>query len=278
MDPDLGRLWLLLIGFVVGAYGTLIGAGGGFVLVPVLLFLYPQERPATITAISLAVVFFNALSGSFAYGRARRIDYRSGLTFAAATIPGAILGAIVNGFLPRGLFDVVFGGVLLALALLVIFRPIPRGAQFPESKPGMVTRVLVDAQGVRHEYSFHRWQGTLISAGVGFVSSLLGIGGGIIHVPALVLLFNFPAHIATATSHFILAIMAFTGTVVHLLSGDLGPGTGLIRALLLALGVIPGAQVGARLSPRVRSDLIVRLLGAALLLVGARLLLTPFFR
>jgi uncharacterized membrane protein YfcA len=269
-------LFLIPIGFAVGAFGTLIGAGGGFILVPVLLLLYPTEPPATITAISLAVVFFNALSGSFAYARARRIDYRTGLIFAAATVPGAIAGAVVVGYLPRVLFSVVFGLVLVVLALLVILRPVPRGGQGAKARPGMVSRVLVDARGERHEYSFFRWQGILISVGVGFLSSLLGIGGGIIHVPALVLLLEFPAHIATATSHFILAIMAFTGSAVHLITGDLGFGTGLLRALLLSLGVIPGAQVGARLSTRVRSDWIVRLLGAALLLVGARLLLTPF--
>jgi uncharacterized membrane protein YfcA len=268
-------LILIPLGFAVGAYGTLIGAGGGFILVPVLLFLYPNERPAEITAISLAVVFFNALSGSFAYARARRIDYRTGLTFAAATVPGAILGAIVVGYLPRVLFSVIFGLVLVALALLVILRPVPRGGHGAKARPGMVTRVLVDARGERHEYSFFRWQGILISVGVGFLSSLLGIGGGIIHVPALVLLLNFPAHIATATSHFILAIMSFTGSIVHVVNGELGPGAGLVRALLLAVGVVPGAQVGARLSHRVHGDWIVRLLGAALLLVGARLLLTP---
>ena len=87
----LAYLWLIPLGFMVGAYGTLIGAGGGFVLVPFLLILYPHETAETITAISLAVVFFNALSGSIAYARMRRIEYRSGLIFSAATIPGAIL-------------------------------------------------------------------------------------------------------------------------------------------------------------------------------------------
>ncbi len=75
-------------------YGTLIGAGGGFVLMPMLLLLHPDESPAKLTAISLAVVFFNALSGSVSYAMMRRIDYKSGLMFAAATIPGAIIGAL----------------------------------------------------------------------------------------------------------------------------------------------------------------------------------------
>jgi hypothetical protein len=81
-------LALMALGFCVGAYGTLIGAGGGFVLMPLLLILYPKENPEILTSISLAVVFFNALSGSEAYGLMKRIDYRSGLMFAAATVPG----------------------------------------------------------------------------------------------------------------------------------------------------------------------------------------------
>lgn len=83
--------WLLLLGLFVGAYGTLIGAGGGFVLVPILL-LYPDESPEIITSISPAVVFFNAASGSAAYARMGRIDYRAAAVFAAATVPGAVAG------------------------------------------------------------------------------------------------------------------------------------------------------------------------------------------
>lgn len=77
------ELLLLPLGFVVGAYGTLVGAGGGFVLVPALLLIYPGEKRSSITSISLAVVFFNALSGSAAYARLKRIDYVTGLIFAA---------------------------------------------------------------------------------------------------------------------------------------------------------------------------------------------------
>ena len=72
-------LWLIPLGVVVGTVGTMIGAGGGFLLVPVLLLMYPGVSPDNITAISLAVIFFNALSGTFAYSRMGRIDYRSGL-------------------------------------------------------------------------------------------------------------------------------------------------------------------------------------------------------
>ena len=108
--------WLIGMGAVVGIYGTLIGAGGGFVLVPLLLLLHPHVDPDRLTAISLAVVIFNALAGSESYAMMMRIDYKSGLLFASATIPGAILGALNTSAVPRQLFNIMFGVILLAAA------------------------------------------------------------------------------------------------------------------------------------------------------------------
>src|SRR4030043_433739 len=115
-------LWLIPLGFVIGAYGTLIGAGGGFVLMPLLLLLYPGENPEVITGISLAVVFFNALSGSVAYAKMKRIDYRSGLLFSLATIPGAILGALTTPYIPRRSFNMIFGLFLIVAAVFLLLH------------------------------------------------------------------------------------------------------------------------------------------------------------
>jgi len=104
---------------------------------------------------------------------------------------------------------------------------------------------------------------------VGYLSSFLGIGGGIIHVPALVYLLDFPVHIATATSHFVLAIMALTGTLVHIWDGSLKPG--VEPTLCLAIGVLLGAPVGAQLSSRLHGPWIIRGLALALGLVGIRI-------
>lgn len=267
------ELLLVLLGFVVGAYGTLVGAGGGFVLVPVLLLIYPHEKPVGITSISLAVVFFNALSGSAAYARLKRIDYFTGLIFAAAAIPGSIAGAFLVGAVPRRTFDVMFGAILMFLAAYTLWaagrttvmRPPLRGR-------GVITRVMPgDADGETFRYSYNMWQGLAYSAAVGFFSSLLGIGGGVIHVPVMITLLRFPVHVAVATSHFVLAIVSFSGSAVHVTNGDLA-GSNLVRALLLSAGVIPGAQVGARLAQRLHGPMIVRLLTVALLALGVRLL------
>jgi len=113
-------------------------------------------------------------------------------------------------------------------------------------------------------------RGVIYSSAIGFVSSFLGIGGGVIHVPLMVTQLGFPVHIATATSHFVLTFMAFTGSATHAISGTFAGGIGLRRAAALSVGVIAGAQLGARLSRRLSGELIRRVLGLALLAIAVR--------
>jgi len=242
---------LVAIGFGVGAFGTLIGAGGGFILTPILLLLYPHDSPRTITAISLATVFFNAASGTTAYARQKRIDYRSGIVFALATLPGAVGGALVVGSVSRRVFADVMGSVLALLAVWLI-----AGERWPLPVPKNRLRT-----------------GALYSLGVGFLSSFLGIGGGVIHVPLLVRALGFPVHTATATSHFVLAIMAGAGTLTHVGLGSFAHGHGLRRTAALSAGVVAGAQLGAHVSLRLRGAAIQWLLALALLALSARVMI-----
>jgi len=266
-------LGFIALGFGVGTYGTLIGAGGGFVLMPLLLLLYPQETPERLTSISLAVVFFNALSGSEAYARMKRIDYKSGLLFAIATIPGAILGALNTGYVPRRFFDTVFAILLVAGAAFLISRPnlMQAGRAGHRPHPHQMERHLIEGDGTSFDYSFNPMCGVVLSLFVGYISSFLGIGGGIIHVPVLVYFLHFPTHVATATSHFILAIMALTGTLVHIWTGAFAHG--VHHLISLAIGVVLGAQLGAYLSRFVKGSWIIRGLAAALGLAGVRILI-----
>lgn len=264
-------LLLCLLGFAVGVFGTLVGAGGGFILTPVLLLLYPHSSPELITAISLIVVFFNASSGSIAYARQRRIDYRSGVLFALCTLPGSVLGVLAADQVSRPTFDVIMGSVLLALAMWLSSGHKDAGVGHPDVG---VKRVLIDRAGTTYRYQARTRLGALLSVGVGFVSSFLGIGGGVVHVPLLVGVLGFPTHIATATSHFVLALMALVATVTHVLAGSFHHSLGLRRAAALSVGVIAGAQLGAVLSQRLSSHLIQRLLAGGLLLLGLRLVLS----
>jgi len=270
MSP-LTAVLLAGLGVVVGAFGTIIGVGGGFILVPVLLLAYPDDEPALVTGISLAVVFFNALSGSLGYARLRRIDYRTGLTFALATIPGAIVGAAATNWLPRQAFDLTFGLLLIAVSIYIAFRAGATSSERLATLRPTAHRSLTDSAGVTYVYSFNRELGITLAFLAGFIASLLGVGGGIVHVPAMVSLLNFPAHIATATSHFILVFTALTATVVHIVDGSLAEGWERVTAL--AVGVVVGAQIGARLSGRLPAGVIVRLLAGALFVVAIRLII-----
>lgn len=250
--------WLALLGLVVGCIGTLVGAGGGFILMPILALLYPIESPATLASISLAVVFFNALSGSIGYARQKLIDYRAGLIFLAAGIPGAILGALITSRIPRAAFDIILGVTLIVAACCILafgaIRPRTPASDHDSSPTPTRRRTL----------------GAAISFFVGIISSLLGIGGGIIHVPAMVYLLKFPVHIAAATSHFVLAGTSLAGTIAHLTGGEYTHG--FRRTAALALGAVVGAQIGARLARRTPSTWIMRGLAVALILVGLRVI------
>jgi len=257
--------FLGITGLFAGIFGTMIGIGGGIFFVPIFVLVFhftPQQAIGT----SLAAVFFNAFSGSLAYIRQKRVDIKSGWKFAAATLPGAFLGAWLVRYFTDYIMELVFGSVMILMALFIILR---------KDTPAIHTenihhsRKIIDSQNDIFEYTPKEGLGIAISFAVGIISSLLGIGGGIIHVPVLIYLLGFPVHIATATSHFVLAISTFSGSITHLTLGNIL----YIPALVVGLCAVAGAQIGAMLSRRVKGLMIARLLAVALILVGVRLLL-----
>jgi hypothetical protein len=246
-------LFLVPLGFFTGVYSSLVGVGGGFVMVPVLLLLYPDISPDIVTAISLMVVFANATSGSAAYARMKRIDYKAGVLFAIATIPGSVVGARVTAFIPRETFELVFGLFMISISLLLFVN-----ARKEKTSSGDIDVTAIPP--------YNPLVGIIASVCVGFLSSLFGIGGGVIHVPMMLYLLHFPAHIATATSQFILMISSLAGTTTHLFMGTLSGN--FIKVLLLGVGIVFGAQVGARLSRRLQGAWLVRGLAVALGVAG----------
>lgn len=275
-----GILVFCLLGFIVGTFGTLIGAGGGFILVPVLLLAYPELPPDVITAISMAVVATNAISGSVAYARSGRIDYKAGIRFAVFTIPGSIIGVYITRFIPLEVFHIVFGILLIVLSGYLFLKNTKAAhartasvASGSTNAKNIVHSTITDKQGSVFTYSYNPTYGIIISVLVGFISPILGIGGGIVHVPAMVQWLGFPVYIATATSHFILAIMATVSVGVHLFQGSYTHEA--VAGILpgLCIGIIPGALLGAYLSHRIATHIIIRVLAVCLALVGIRVLL-----
>lgn len=266
---------LVLAGFIVGALGTLIGAGGGFILVPLLILTHYSLQPDIITAISIAIVAANAVSGTVAYARSKRIDYKAGIVFALFTIPGSVLGVYTVQYVPAFVFKIFFGLLLVSLAFfLFLKKPKPHLKKFDGKIPaGWKHHEISDKYGINYSYFYNQRKGIFISIIVGYISPLLGIGGGIIHVPALVQLLNFPVHVATATSHFILAIMSLVSVIAHVMRGSYNDAYILRMVIGTGVGAIGGAQAGAWLSHKIHSNIIIRALAICLALAGLRIAL-----
>jgi uncharacterized membrane protein YfcA len=269
---SLEDLLLLPLGLVAGAYGTIIGAGGGFVLVPALLILFRDKPADQLTSISLAVVLIAGVSASVAYARQRRIDYVAALLMGFAAIPSAALGAFAIHLLPRPVFDIAFGVLLLGVGALALHhREAFAGVDLPVG-PGVLRREVTSADATTYRFAFRVWQAVTLSSSIAFFSSLLGIGGGVVRMPAMTGILSIPMPVAVPTSTLIGVFISGTAVIVHVADGHLTGGNAT-TALLLAAGALVGAQLGAFLSPHLASTIVTRLLVVALALVGVHLVL-----
>ena len=199
-------------------------------VVPVLRLFFGVE-PALAAADSLFFVFANTLAASVTFMQRRVVDFSRGLTIAGAGIPSSILGAYVVRLLSGRDFDLIYGVFLITTAILIVLR---RNKQ-PEP------RNLRPRQKLMLEI--------FIGLAVGFASSLFGIGGGIVLVPALLVLFREDAHATAATSAFVVMLTSPAGIIAHGLYGDLQAWA----AFPLVAGGFAGGTVGAQVARRLHA-------------------------
>lgn len=248
---------LFLLGLAIGTFGTLVGIGGGLIMIPLfLLAMTPSTFTTAQQAIgtSLFVVFLNALSGTYAYIRQKKVFFDAAISFALATIPGAFLGSYLADYFTGAGFSMTFGTFLIAMSFIMYWKSATKRA----------TATAFD----KETFTYNKTLGIIISGIVGFLSSILGIGGGVVHVPLMIYALGFPAHVATATSHAVLAVSSFTGVLSHYLLDHIV----WIPAVSIGIGAVLGAQYGAKLSKKTKPKSIVILLSAALLCLGLRLI------
>ncbi|MFA6440250.1 MAG: sulfite exporter TauE/SafE family protein [Bacteriovoracaceae bacterium] len=248
---------LFSAGLVIGFLGTIVGVGGGFIVVPLLTMGY-HFSPQYAVGTSMVIVALNALSGTSSYIRQGRIDYQTGILFAVPTIPGSFFGAYLLQFISRRQFDFGFG-------LLLIFIAAYLCVQISTSNEHIEGAVLPRP-------AYNKPLGIGISFFVGFLASMAGIGGGVIHVPAMIYLFGFSPFIAIPTSHFILAFSATLAAMSHAFIGEVQWG----YIPFLGVGVVLGAQIGGNISHKIHSNWIIRILSVIIGMVAVRFLLKSF--
>lgn len=245
-----------LVSIGAGGFGSLVGIGGGLIIVPLLSIFLGHDIKAAVAA-SLIGVIATSLSASPRYIRSGIADRRLGLLLLIAAASGGLLGGLTAGLLDGRVMALLFA-LLLAGVALHMLRQVHRPSTPPPidedgSGASMISSYVEPSSGEVVIYQARRiGPGTVVSFAAGSISGLLGVGGGVINVPTMNVLMHVPIRVATTTSTYMLAATATASAAVHLTSGDLDP----LLAAPVALGVILGARLGARLSMRVSQDVL----------------------
>lgn len=260
----------IVIGMAAAFTGSLIGIGGGVILIPSLLFLHQYVEafdwatPQIIVGISLMVMIFTALSSTISYLKKGRVDYKTGWLFLTGSIPGGIIGSWVSKSVDADKFSLYFGMVMLVISLLFFLRR--KGSEKPILEGTWKRTFYVDEQ--KYHYSISVIPAFIISLIVGILSGLFGIGGGAIMVPAMILLFGVPTHIATATSMFMILFISTISATSHLFLGHI--------AWSYVIFFIPaayiGGKIGAYVNQLLKGNTLEWVLRIILVVIGFRLI------
>ena len=277
-------LLVFLASVGAGGLGSLVGIGGGLVIVPVLSVLLHYDIKLAIAA-SLIGVIATSIAATSRYLGAGIADRRLGLQLLVATALGGLVGGLTSRYLDGTALKLLFGGLLLLVAIQMASQlRLARGqvvtgsdvAPPPDLPPdvpvsegaaagpdgGFDSAYLEPSTGQVVPYrARHMAPGMAVSFVAGNVSGLLGVGGGVINVPTMNVLMGVPLRVATTTSTYMLAATAATSAILNAAGGTLDP----LLAAPVALGVFVGARVGAGLSMRVSQTVIrVAFIGVAL--------------
>lgn len=261
---------LAIIALCAGILGSLAGLGGGVILIPATLFiginlgLMPDLTLQQVVGLSVIMMIFTGLSSTLSYMQAKQVDFISGLIFFIGSAPGAIVGAWLNKGLNLDSFNLYFGMLLILLSIILFVRDKLNPIQWFLDRG--LKRSFTDRQGQTFEYGYPVWFAILFSFLVGMISGLFGIGGGSLMVPAMVLLYRFPPHVAVATSMFMVFLTSIVNSISHISLGNV-PWNYTASVII---GGYVGAKLGAFINKRLKSKTVVFVLQLMMVLIGIR--------
>lgn len=242
--------FFVIIGLIAGILGSMIGVGGGIIISPLLTFL--GFTPPQVASTSLFAVSSTSVSSTIAYAKAKKIQYMLGIKMALLSIPGAIIGSYFSTDIDPGYFKFLLAIILIGTGIYLMIRnSITKGNSF--SLESMWIKILF-------------FSATFVA---GIISSLFGIGGGVIFVPLMIIIVGLTMHLAAPTSQFILMITSLVGLTTHIVLGN----PEYLPAILLSVGAFGGAQIGSRLSTRLSEQKLRLILGFTFVGIAVRLIL-----
>lgn len=244
------------VGLVAGLLSGMFGIGGGLVTTPAIRLLLGQPELIAVGT-PLPVIIPTALAGALSYRRAGLVDLRTGLVVGAIGGLFAVVGARLTTLVGGDIVLIVTAALICWTAVDMLYLA------FRAPRP--------EHERVAHGERTRSWPWlAALGASAGLYSGFLGLGGGFVVVPWLIRFFGFPPKRAVATSLVVVCLMAVPGTITHYLLGNIDVGL----ALLLAVGVVPGALLGARITAVTHERVVQASFAALLLFVGLALAAT----
>ncbi len=266
-------LALLAVAASAGFVGSLVGLGGGIVVIPALTLLFGVDMHYAAGA-GLVTVIATSSGGAIRYLRQGLCNIRVGVFLELATTFGALGGALLAGVLTGPSLQLIFGVVVLGASVMVLRRQEEHGISLEGDRLSCLLRLEDEYLDHRHatliEYHPQRTVlGFLLMIVAGVLSGLLGIGSGVFKVPAMDTAMGLPIKVSAATSNFMMGVTASSGAAVYFARGDINP----VIAGPVAIGVLLGARLGSRLLPRLPAVAVRRLFVAVLVIVAVRMML-----
>lgn len=250
---------MLASGVAAGAFGSLLGLGGGVLIVPLLTLGFGLPTREAV-GVSLICVIMTSSAATGVYLERHLANLRLGMTLELFTATGALVGGSIAFLLSDQVLSLLFALLLLYVAISMArggsVEPVAEAITEPEVEPsatdgtapaGALQRLSGEGYHVRN-----LGRGVVGATGAGIVSALLGIGGGTIKVPLMHLAMGVPLRVATATSNLMIGITAAASAVIYVIHGGLDP----YVAGPTAIGVFLGATVGSRVSHRVHVNVL----------------------
>jgi uncharacterized protein len=231
---------LVFVFLVVSVVFSMLGQGGGAFYVPMLLAVSMPFYVAATT--SQVLIMVASLSSMLVFAQAKTLDWKLVLLVEPPTNLGSFMGGYFSAYIPSQFAKLCFAGVLL-IGAYFMYKPAEHYAQPKFSRHWWYWH----RTGVAEQYTINVLILVPVMIIAGFVAGMLGVGGGLIKVPAVVLLGGVPMNIAVGSSSLMVGITALTGFIGHFLQGHFE----LNLAAPLAAGVLIGSQIGPRLSIKI---------------------------
>ena len=277
-------LWIVALGALTGILSGLFGVGGGFLTTPLLIF---YGIPPTVAAASASTQVTGAsVTGVLAHGGRGGVDYRMGMVMVAGGIVGSGFGALLFRFLRSiGQIDVVISAlyvILLGTIGMLMAREAVQTLRGTGSSQAARRRHHPLIASLPMRWRFYR-SGLYISpiaplvvgVAVGVLTMLMGVGGGLILVPAMLYILGMSANVVVGTSLYNILFVTMATTLMHSLTTK---AVDIVLVFLLLVGSVTGAQIGSQIAVKAKPEILRLILAAIVLLVAFRMFLGLFYQ